>query len=867
MGLVNGTRLGPYEVRAFIGAGGMADVYRAWDTRLQREVAVKVVGGPLSADGGFLSRLEQEARLAGSLNHPNIVSVYDVGVHDGSPYVVTELLQGETLRQRLAKGAVPLSSALEWAVQMAQGLAAAHEHGIVHRDLKPENVFLTRSGQLKLLDFGIAKAMPAVTESRGLLELEPTLSPAGSATSTGVVLGTPGYMSPEQVRAEPADDRSDIFSLGAMLYELLSGQRPFRGSVMESGYAVLHLDPPALPASIPAPVANLVNRCLAKDPEQRFETARDLAFSLEALRTVSWPVAGVGDSAAAPPRRGPSRMFWPAVAVLMTLLASALGIRALRSAAEQPTVKQLTFRRGSILAARFAPDGRTVHFSAAWSGGVPQVYSTTVDSTEIRPLGVGAAQLLSVSRGGELALSLQPTNLTSFDGFRGTLARVPPLGGTPREMATEVEYADWAPDGERLAVARRDQTHSWLEFPIGQVRFESTGWISHPRVSPSGELLAFINHPSPTDSAGEVLVIGRTGKPEAWSAGLRFDDVLGLAWKPRGDELLVSGARPGELDTLWSLRRGSGPRVLYRSAGNLLLNDVSQDGRVLVTGRDWRQELELFHLGDKTPTSLEWLDWASVRGLSDDGAAVLSTESGVGGGDEGEIFLWNPSQPAPVKLGPGQALDLSSDGKSALAIRADNRARLRLLPTGPGAQRLIDVPGLDRIWGARFFPDGKRWALCGRAHGTSEDRIWVFEFEGTKLRPISPPIGCSISLAVSRDQRWVAANGPDGVITAYPLDAAEPVRADALGASNRIMGWLKDGSLLAFDRFSVPTPVRRFEPGSRTSSLYTTLTPAHPTGVPVVLGARVTPDGRTFAFHYRRMSGTLYVLDWGGSLP
>ena len=563
-------------------------------------------------------------------------------------------------------------------------------------------------------------------------------------------------------------------------------------------------------------------------------------------------------------------MFWPAVAALLAVLAIALGIRAFQTVPGQPAVKQLTFRRGSILAARFAPDGRTVHFSAGWSGGAPEIYSTTVDSPEIRPLGVRNAQLLSVSRGGELALSLRPNFFSPYDGFRGTLARVPPLGGAPREMATDVEYADWAPDGERLAVVRADQTHAWLEFPLGQVRFESTGWISHPRVSPSGELLAFVNHPVLGDTAGEVLVVPPNGKPEAWSTGLSLDDVLGLAWKPRGDELLVSGARPGELDTLWSLRRGSAPRVRYRSAGNLLLNDVSRDGRVLVTGRDWRQELELFHLGDKTPTSLEWLDWASVQGLSDDGAAVLSNETGFGAGDQGEIFLRNPSQPAPVKLGPGVAFDLSSDGKLALAIRQDKEARLWLLPTGPGEPRWMDVPHLDRVTGARFFPDGKRLALCGWRQAPSQGRVWVFEIEGATLRQISPPTGCFNNIAVSRDQRWVATSGPDGVITAYPVDTGEPIRANdlgPLGPGDRVIGWLKDGSLLAFDRSSVPARIRRFDPGSRTSSLYTTLAPADPTGVPLIISVRVTPDGRTFAFHYRRMSGTLYVLDWGESAP
>ena len=210
---------------AALGSGGMSEVYRARDSRLQREVAIKVVGEALASDAGILGRLEQEARLAGGLNHPNIVAVHDIGVHEGSPYVVTELLQGESLRERLSHGPVSVGQALDWAGQIAHALSAAHAAGVIHRDLKPENVFLTRMGQVKLLDFGIAKSNPLVTEARGLLD--PTVSPAGSATRTGSVLGTPGYMSPEQVRGEPLDARSDLFSLGAVLHELLSGTRAF----------------------------------------------------------------------------------------------------------------------------------------------------------------------------------------------------------------------------------------------------------------------------------------------------------------------------------------------------------------------------------------------------------------------------------------------------------------------------------------------------------------------------------------------------------------------------------------------------------------------------------------------------------------
>jgi len=322
MRLVSGVRLGPYEVVAPLGAGGMAEVYRARDTRLGREVAVKVVSEALGADEAFVERFEREARLVGSVSHPNVVALHDVGVHDGKPYFVTELLQGESLRSRLASGPVPLPTALAWATQMAEGLAAAHDRGIVHRDLKPENVLITRDGHVKLLDFGIAKVIAGAQEpqppgdetARDLLG--ETMASASSKTGTGVVIGTPGYMSPEQLRGDPVDARTDLFSLGAVLHELLSGGRAFPGATaVESGYAILHHEPQALPATVPPAVAQVVRRCLEKEPGRRFQSARDLAFHLEALRS---PTVAVTTASASPGPR-PRRRWWVAGAAVGVL--------------------------------------------------------------------------------------------------------------------------------------------------------------------------------------------------------------------------------------------------------------------------------------------------------------------------------------------------------------------------------------------------------------------------------------------------------------------------------------------------------------------------------------------------------------------
>jgi hypothetical protein len=836
-----GNRVGPYEVLASLGAGGMAEVYRVRDPRLQREVALKVVGDALASDPSFLARLEQEARLAGSLNHPNIVAVHDVGSHDGAPYVVTELLQGETLRQRMTKGQVPLSQALDWTIQMAQGLAAAHEHGVVHRDLKPENVFLTRAGHVKLLDFGIAKAAISTRTPRNLLE--PTLSPAGYVTRTGSVLGTPGYMSPEQVRGEPVDARSDIFSLGSILYELLCGHRAFPGAtVVESGHAILHTDPAPLPDEVPVPVKRIVSRCLEKDPEQRFQSARDLGFALDVVRSPS----GFTPLLIAPGGRG--RRLRRGVVLLA--LASVLGLaafwagRRLQTPAV-PTVRVLTFRRGSILGARFAPDGRTVHFSAAWGASTPQVYTTTIDSPESRPLGLGDAHLLAVSPSGELALSLRP-KVVLFDGAQGTLAQVPAMGGAPHELATDVEYADWAPDGQRLAVARFEGGKSRLEFPLGTVLFNSTGFVSHPRVSPAGDRVAFLDHPVPSDTLGDVTVIRSSGEKEKW--GPRFDEVLGLAWMPGGAELLVTGSLSGELDSLWLVRRGPTARLLYRSTGNLLVTDVSSTGRVLAVETDWRQEIAV-RTADGRTRPLEWLDWAALSGISDDGNIVLTGEYGKATAGRFLLLVRDLREQAPKQLGTGQPLALSHDGRLVLSERLAEREGdatvLLLHPTGPGKPRVLPWPGLARVDQAAFFRDGKRLALYGRKELLDAEHLYVYNMEDKQLVQISPEemLGYS-ALNLSADEQRASGSGADGVVAAFSLNGAASIRIPQWNEDYAAAGWLADGSLVAFQRFALPSHVERVDLRTGKVTALATLSPQDLSGVTRIARVRVTPDGR-----------------------
>jgi tRNA A-37 threonylcarbamoyl transferase component Bud32 len=454
MPLASGTKLGPYEIQSPLGAGGMGEVYRARDTRLGRDVAIKVLPEKLARDADRLRRFETEARVIAALNHPNILSIHDIGIYEDAPYLVSECLEGQTLRMELSGWALPVRQVVDYGTQIAQGLAAAHDKGIVHRDLKPENVFVIRDGRVKILDFGVAKLVrpESFSDEGATMDAGPT--------STGIVLGTVGYMSPEQVRGEPADGRSDIFALGTILYEMLFGQRAFRRDTSaETMTAILKEDPPELSLTgktISPALERIVRRCLEKKPLQRFQSARDLAFNLEGLTGVSSTSAtgvSAGAAVAAAERKtSGTRMMMLATGVLLLALLGVgswmLGVRS--RSLPPPTYHQLTFERGLVYAARFAPDGRSIYYSASWNGQPVQLYSALPDSPESRPLNLGNSTLFAVSAS-QLAISAGCKD--RYIGLcQGTLGLVPLAGGTPREVADGVLAADWSADGSEMAV-------------------------------------------------------------------------------------------------------------------------------------------------------------------------------------------------------------------------------------------------------------------------------------------------------------------------------------------------------------------------------------------------------------------------------
>src|SRR5688572_5988075 len=509
----------------------MGEVYRAKDTRLDRQVAIKVLPTAFAQDADRLTRFEREAKAIAALSHPNILSIFDFGVHDGLAYAVTELLDGETLREQLARGPLTIRKATECAIRVARGLAAAHDKGIVHRDLKPENIFLVPDGQVKILDFGLARTTAdagSAFATHGATMASPVI------THPGTVMGTVGYMAPEQVRGQATDALSDLFALGAVLYEMLSGQRAFqRDTAAETMTAILKEDPPEFAGTrteIPAGLERIVRHCLEKNPGERFQSARDVAFALESL---SGSVTSAAAVVAPPPGR--SRMPRLVLAVLAALVvAGAAGVFAGRATAPRSAAPMRfttkTFEPQSIPVARFMPDGESIVFSSALTGNVVQLFEIRSGTVEARPFGPPRTHLLSVSSKGELAV-LTNAKYIAQRLFQGTLSRMS-IEGSPRPTMEGVREADWSPDGSTLAIVHDMGSSDRLEYPIGKVLYETTGYVSDLRVSPDGTRVAFLDHQQRWDDRGWVKVVD-TNRNVTTLAG-EFWGAEGLAWTRDG---------------------------------------------------------------------------------------------------------------------------------------------------------------------------------------------------------------------------------------------------------------------------------------------------------------------------------------------
>jgi Tol biopolymer transport system component len=857
MNLTSGARLGPYEIVSPLGAGGMGEVYRARDTRLKREVAIKVLPQAFSLDADRLRRFEQEALATAALNHPNILAVFDIGTNEGSPYVVSELLEGETLRERLRGGAIAVRKTLDYALQIAHGLAAAHEKGIVHRDLKPENLFLTKDGRVKILDFGLAKLTQPDSAAQTSL---PTMT---HATEAGVVMGTAGYMSPEQVRGVAVDARSDIFSFGAILYEMLSGKRAFHGeTAADTMSAILREEPPELNETnrnVSPALERMVQHCLEKNPEQRFHSASDIAFDLEHLTGVSGSTAKVAAVESARPRGKLLAALAGVVvlAVVMLGLGWWLGSRG-HGPAGMAEYQQITFRTGSIGNARFTPDGSIV-YSAAWDGGEEQLYMSRTDDPGARELGIKDAELLSISKGGELAIRLR----TVFPGGYkrvGTLARVPLSGGTPREVLENVGDADWSANGDSMAITRYvpENNHWHLEYPAGKVLLDTINWISHPKISPDGKWIAFADHENPGgDDEGSLAVIGADGKEQEKKLSSGWTSLQGILWSTAGDEIWFTSTNTGQASNPRAVTLSGKLRTITNVPGGLWLEDL-RNGTVLTVANHERLAIRGLGPGGKEEQELGWFGWSELRDISRDGRKILFEEEGDGGGPNYTVYLRDTDGSPPARIGEGLAMAISPDTKWAITRRAKG-GPLNLVPTGAGESRQLthDDVSYDR---AQFFPDGKRLLAYGieAAHG---GRDYVIDLSSGDSKAITPEGMSGVQL--SPDGKSVAVRASDGKRGIWSLEAGAFRAIPGLESKDTVIGWTPDGESVyvapyirgakAYQVYRANIQTGKLEPwksfGADIGAQGATLVAPH-----------LSSDGTAYAYLYVRILSEAYVV-------
>jgi Tol biopolymer transport system component len=840
MRLASGLRLGPYEIVGFLGAGGMGEVYRARDTRLGRSVALKTLPEYAAASPDRLNRFEQEARAASALNHPAILTVFDVGSEQGTPYVVSELLEGATLRGMLEAG-LPLRKALDYAVQLAHGLAAAHEQGIVHRDLKPENLFVTRDGHLKILDFGLAKLRREMVSD----------TDTATATRPGVVMGTAPYMSPEQVRGQAVDHRSDLFSFGTILFEMLSGRRPFEAeTAAETMTAILKQDPPELRTREGAPaLQNIVRRCLEKAPEQRFQSARDVGFALEAVSDSSG-MAGI--TAVAPRRRLPITL---ALVVATVAAASFFGGRKTADVGT-PSFQRLTFRRGTTWSARFAPDGRTIYYGAAWDGGPIQIFSTRTDSPESRSLDLVGSDVLAVSSQGEMAVSQRRDPWSFPSRSYGTLARVALAGGAPREVLEGVQGADWSRDGKELAVVRVVKGRRRLEYPIGHVLYESERVMMEPRVSPRGDQVAFIESDDERgDEYRSVSIVDRAGKRRRLTQGWRWMNTL--AWEPAGREVWFAASEAGPHCSLWAASLGGKRRLLVRFPAFALIQDIAPDGRVLVALAHSEVGVMGVLAGDTRERDLSWLDLSGAADLSPDGRTLLGLESGEGTRRQRTIYLRRSGDSSlPVRLGEGFPLALSPDSKWVLARAQDSAAEIVLLPTGPGERKVLTGQGTEYA-SAMWAAGGERVLLTGREPGRPW-RSFVMDLEGHTSAVTPEGV---VGSAISPDGRAVVGLDPSRAVLLFGVDGGPPRVAPGPPEPGEIAVFSVDGRwLFVTETEGLVIQIARRELATGRREAWKQVTPADPTGIRT-LDCLLSADGHSYAYNFWRSISSLYLVE------
>jgi eukaryotic-like serine/threonine-protein kinase len=766
MSLARGTKLGDYEIIGPLGAGSMGEVYRARDIRLNRGVAIKVLPQLVSAEHERLQRFEIEAKAAAALSHPNILSIFQMGTHDGAPYLVSELLEGKTLAESLRRGPLPLRQALQFGVQIAYGLAAAHEKGIVHRDLKPENLFITKEARVKILDFGLAKVNPSRQAPTNL---------ATTITRLGVAMGTVGYMSPEQVRGQVTDHRTDIFAFGAILYEMVMGQRAYqRDTEADTVSAVLNEEPPSvsqLSPEMPLALERVIRRCLEKNPEQRFQSASDLAFALEALSDPGTITSGAHPIPVEPPK---PRRFLSMAAALMLLLLGGLLAYLWRVPTRVPTVAnyvQLTHdgKPKSLI----ATDGARLYLAT----GIGSSASFSLRGIAELPIAGGLPKKIDLATSADmvpLGLSPDGSEILLIEGQgappKGPLSSVSVLGGAPRRIGDFIaETAAWSPDGKLLAYTNLGQLYSARADGSESRKITSvSGDIRNVTWSPNGSHLRFDS----SETAGTVgLQIEREVSVDG--TGQHF---LLPGWHDPADECCGKWTSDGKYfvfqsqGQIWALPKNSGvfqsaPEPIQLTSSPMQLSSPlpSKDGKKLfLIGRTYRGELVRYDRNTSQFVSFLGGISGEYVDFSKDGQWITFTSY-----PEGALWRSRIDGSDPLKLTFPPLSPLlprwSPDGKTILFFQeaqgADKPARIYEVSPAGGSPRLLLPDDRSQQFDPNWSPDGSKIIFSGQSNDPSSS-IRIFDVSTRQLSTLPGSDGL-YSPRWSPDGRHVSAFSAD----------------------------------------------------------------------------------------------------------
>jgi serine/threonine protein kinase len=742
----------------------MGEVYVALDPSLGREVALKVLPRDFAGSAERLRRFDLEAKSLAQMSHPNVVQVYAFGSHEGSPYLAMELLHGVTLRERLGDGPMPVRKVLDFARQIARGLAAAHDRGIIHRDLKPDNILVSRDGQVKILDFGLAKAVPAIFGAQTVPgsaadDSVTQFQAAPEPTREGLVMGTLNYMAPEQVRGEPVDIRTDIFAFGVLLYEMLAGRPPFSGATgVETMTAILRAEPPELPVAtaVPATLSLILQRCLAKEPESRFRSAHDLVFSLEHFPTGQNSSAS-GLLAALPDGGRRLAARWPQLAIALGLLLLGGVLGWLTSRPRPATLSQLIQDKCEVVNARFLPDGQSVVFSATRNGLNEELYLLASPGAPPRPMGVKGS-LLAVSPGGDLALLLRKTPGEAW----GDLAILPASGGAPRKVAEGVSWAEWGPDGSNLIIKwsryqnKRSLIITWKDQKLVDIQNRAHEFGAFV-LSPRKDAIAFIETVM-GGAAGpdaSLVVVDLAGKVRSRVA-LKDSEFQGLAWGRAGLVALRSTEMARDVADLVKIDPASGRlTTLLPNCTFGDLSDVSEAGEYLVTPGGYSGDIAAaswLKPGGKDPELFSW--GAGVHGrvhLSEDGARMAFTSMT---GWRWGTFAITAETGMPTRLADGMAVGISGDGNWVLVFPIG--AKARMIATDSGAERTLPEAWFHAT--GTLSRDGGRALIIGRQPNAEASGAWLVDTEPGTLRKLEGPVRGPLS----PDGRWAFRPGPGG---------------------------------------------------------------------------------------------------------